>query len=100
MRSCIEEGDHVTFRKTDMKFHHTIVSGCESPSLLSAWEALNHGYWAYFGIYLEQQNYSLGNQVEMHRSILKYLRRGEYEKLRESLTGHYIDISMVLKVTE
>ena len=100
MQSYVEDGDHVAFRKMDMVFHHTLVSGCESPSLLAAWEALNHSFWAYFGIYLEQQNYRLGNQAEMHHSILECLRLGEFDKLRENLTGHYVDVSAVLEATD
>ena len=100
MKSYVEEGDHVSFRKMDMDFHHTIVTGCESPSLLAAWEALSHSFWAYFGIYLEQQNYRLGNQADMHYSILECLRQGEFEKLRENLTGHYVDISIVLEIAD
>jgi DNA-binding GntR family transcriptional regulator len=100
MERYIGENNHIFFRKTDMEFHHAIVSGCESPSLVAAWEALNHSFWAYFGIYLEQQNYSLNKQVEMHRSILESLRKGEFEELRKKLAGHYVDISAVLDMTE
>jgi len=95
-----EKDDHVSFRKMDIDFHRTIVSGCESPSLLASWEALSHSFWAYFGIYLEQQNYRLGNQAEMHYSILECLRLGEFEKLRENLTGHYVDVSGVLEAVD
>ena len=100
MEHSILNNDHVAFRKMDMEFHRTIVSGCESPSLLAAWEALGHSFWAYFGIYVEQQHYRLDSQVEMHRSILESLRKGQFDNLRSNLVNHYVDISAVLEVVD
>lgn len=100
MERYVKEDNHNFFRKMDMEFHHTIVLGCESPSLLAAWESLSHSFWAYFGIYLEQQNYSLDKQSEMHRYILECLKRGQFEELRKKITGHYVDISIVLETTD
>ena len=100
MEHSLLKSDHVAFRRMDMEFHRTMVSGCESPSLLAAWEALGHSFWAYFGIYVEQRHYRLDSQVEMHRSILESLQKGQFDHLRSNLINHYVDISAVLEVVD
>ncbi len=96
MGRFVVKEDHVAFRKKDMEFHKTLVEGSGSPSLLSAWSALCHSYWAYFGLYFEQKQYNLADQTGKHAAIFALLSAGRLDELRESIESHYVDISVIL----
>jgi len=95
MGAYLDAGDHVAFRKKDMEFHQTIVKGSGSESLLSAWNALCHSYWAYFGLHFEQKKYNLGDQMEKHKAIYDLLLLGRLDDLRKAILDHYVSIDLI-----
>ena len=97
MERYVSEKDHVAFRKKDIEFHRTLVEGSGSPSLFSAWNALSHSYWAYFGLFFEQQQYKLQDQMEKHTSIYNILLSGRLEEFKKAIDSHYVDISFILQ---
>jgi DNA-binding GntR family transcriptional regulator len=99
MAGVVSEKNHVAFRRMDMEFHRTIVKNSGSSSLLSAWSALSHSYWAYFGLYFEEQQYNLGDQMEKHLAIYDILKSGRMDSLKEAIQSHYVDISYIIRVT-
>lgn len=98
MGRFVSEKNHVEFRKMDMEFHRMIVRNSGSSSLLSAWSALAHSYWAYFGLFFEKQQYDLEDQMEKHLAIYDILKNGRMEKLKEAIQNHYVDISYIIRV--
>jgi len=100
MERFVSEENHVAFRKKDMEFHKTLVESSESKSLLSAWNALSHSYWAYFGLYFEKQQYNLEDQMEKHLAIYSILKTGHPEELKEAIESHYVDISYIIRVLD
>ncbi len=100
MTQAVTEENHVAFRKKDMELHRTLVEGSGSPSLLSAWSALCHSYWAYFGLYFEQKQYNLEDQMEKHSAIYTLLLAGRLDELKTSIENHYVDISFILNLME
>ncbi len=100
MEKYVSEKDHVAFRKKDIGFHRNLVEGSGSPSLFSAWNALSHSYWAYFGLFFEQQQYNLQDQMEKHTSIYNIMLSGHLEELKKAIDIHYVDISFIIKVID
>jgi DNA-binding GntR family transcriptional regulator len=92
MARHIARGDVVLFCKTDLEFHRAIAASSGNRSLLGAWEALWHVYWAYIGIYMEQRRDELGGQPQMHMAIAESARRGDFAAMRDHLNSHYIHI--------
>lgn len=97
MRRFVDEQDHVAFRKKDMEFHRAIVQGSGSDSLAAAWSALNHSYWAYFGLHFEQAQYNLRDQLEKHRVIYDILFSGDSNMFMRAITAHYVDIGVIVE---
>lgn len=87
--------NHVAFRKKDMEFHRILVKSSGSKCLLSAWNSLAHSYWAYFGLFFEQQRYNLKDQMEKHHTIYNILKDGRLEELKGAIEDHYVDISFI-----
>ncbi|MDD2453476.1 MAG: GntR family transcriptional regulator [Synergistaceae bacterium] len=100
MGRFVSEENHVAFRKKDMEFHKTLVESSGSNSLLLAWNALSHSYWAYFGLFFEKQQYNLEDQMEKHLSIYGILKAGRQEELKKAIESHYVDISYILRVLD
>lgn len=98
MGSASREGDLVSFRKADMEFHRTIVKGANNPMLLSSWDALNHRFWAYLGIYMENKLFRIHVQEELHRKILQLFREMRFDDLQKQINKHYIDASAMLEI--
>lgn len=95
MAKYLNQEDHVLFRKKDMEFHQTLVHGAGSEALLSAWKALSHSYWAYFGLHFEQMRYNLKDQMEKHKAIYRILLTGDSAALKKALQDHYVDIRLI-----
>lgn len=92
MENYRKEGDKSLASKADLDFHRAIVKSANSPSLLSAWEALNHGFWFSYGIHLEENRYmALDRQAELHASLFELLRINAIEDFRMQLEEHFIN---------
>ncbi len=90
MQSAVSEEDLIAFRKTDMAFHRILVAGAGSASLLAAWDALNHIFYAYLGIQLGNKLYTLEKQYSLHQEIIDAFRRKDLERFRYCLEKHYV----------
>lgn len=97
MESYRKENDNRAGRQADMNFHKTIVKSANSPSLLAAWEALNHSFWFNFGIHLEEKYYVLERQVEIHARLFDCLKNKEIEGFRKELEAHFVGPKSILK---
>lgn len=98
MGSSSREDDLISFRKADIKFHRAIVESANNPMLISSWDALNHRFWAYLGIYMGNRFFRINTQEGMHRRILQLFREMRFEDLQKEMKRHYIDIDAMQKL--
>jgi len=99
MVKCLEviknykpEEDPSRASKADLDFHRAIIRRAQSPMLLAAWEALNHGFWFSYGIHMESKKYMvIERQPDLHASLLNLLEKKAIEDFRERLEEHFIN---------
>lgn len=92
MAVCVSNNDTKSMRKHDMAFHHAIVHGAHSESLLKAWNSLGNYYWSYIAVHYDHAASLLPNQVEKHRAMYEAIASADVTAYTQCVRGHYFDV--------